>query len=174
MSLVTAPAVPLPTTFTAAACALVALAPVTAFSADSCAAEPCAGKVACPVADSLEDEVLLLGVAAVVAALALSVPASTPPVIAPGATRPAAPAQRADRPRGLVESFIVPPCSWPPHRRPMDMTIGSPPVQSLCPTCGARSTSGTTRQGVMPKAHRPAPTSAGSDQTDRPAKAAAC
>src|SRR3954468_6500757 len=43
MSLVTAPAVPLPTLFTAAACALVAAAPVTAFSAFSCAAVPCGG-----------------------------------------------------------------------------------------------------------------------------------
>ena len=82
----------------------MALEPVTGFSADSCAAEPCAGKSGCAVADSPEvDEVLLLGAAAVVAALALSVPASTPPVIAPTATRPAAPAQRAERPRVLVE-----------------------------------------------------------------------
>src|SRR3954454_8710471 len=43
MSVVTSPAVPLPTLFTAAACAFAALAPVTAFSALSCAAVPCAG-----------------------------------------------------------------------------------------------------------------------------------
>jgi hypothetical protein len=100
--------VPLPTALTAAAWAFVALVPVTAFSADSCAAEPCAGKSpgACSVADSLEDEELL-GVAGVVAAFALSVPASTPPAIPPAASRPAAPAQRANLRGVFVESFIV-------------------------------------------------------------------
>src|SRR4051794_40475784 len=42
-SVVTSPAVPLPTCFTAAACALVAASPVTGFSAASCSAEPGAG-----------------------------------------------------------------------------------------------------------------------------------
>src|SRR6516162_11801509 len=51
-SVVTAPAVPLPTLATAAACAFVALSPVTAVSASSCAAEPCAGIDDC---DALDD-----------------------------------------------------------------------------------------------------------------------
>ena len=45
-SVVTSPAVPLPTDLTAAALALLAEAPVTGFSASSCAAVPCAGKFA--------------------------------------------------------------------------------------------------------------------------------
>src|SRR3954451_2816668 len=43
MSVVTAPAVPLPTRLTAAAWAFAAASPVTGFSASSCAAVPCAG-----------------------------------------------------------------------------------------------------------------------------------
>ena len=110
--MVTSPAVPLPTAFTAAARACEAADPVTGFSSASCSAVPWAGKVAlgCSVVVLLEDveESLVLGVL-VVAALALSVPARMPPVTAPAASSPAAPAHRAVRRRGVVDSFIVPP-----------------------------------------------------------------
>ena len=54
----TAPAVPLPTDFTAAACALVAASPVTAFSASSWAAVPWAGPLKAGGACLLEALVL--------------------------------------------------------------------------------------------------------------------
>src|SRR5947199_8277240 len=116
MSVVTAPAVPPPAAFTAAACALVALVPVTGFSCDSCACVPCCGKLpglGCPVVLELGVWSLVVAVDVVeeplpdtveVAALALKLPATTAPPIAPAATRPAIPAHRAAR-RGVLLSI---------------------------------------------------------------------
>src|SRR5690349_3107521 len=118
MSVVTAPAVPLPTDFTAAACALEAFEPVTGFSAPSWAAVPWSGKPPRSWAEEVEE--LLLGVGVPVAALADSEPARTPPATAPAARSPAAHAQRTVRLCRWLESFIVPPLSWwPPRWRPV-------------------------------------------------------
>src|SRR3954447_11157984 len=105
-SVVTSPAVPLPTASTAAACACEAADPVTGFSSASGSAVPWAGYVArgCSVVVVLLEDVeesLLLGVL-VVAALALSVPARMPPVMAPAASSPAAPTHLAVRPRDVA------------------------------------------------------------------------
>src|SRR5690348_13038735 len=93
-SVVTSPAVPLPTDFTAAALALSAAAPVTVVSASSCAAVPCAGKlegIAWPAAGvvAVDDEV-----DGVVAALA----SAAPPTAAPPMAAPAT---------SLVLSFLI-------------------------------------------------------------------
>src|SRR5215471_1571115 len=65
-SVVTAPAVPSPTLLTAAACALAAASPVTAFSWLSWSAVPWAGKLGCEGVDVADVELLVL-----VAALAV-------------------------------------------------------------------------------------------------------
>src|SRR5690348_4073385 len=84
-SVVTAPAVPPPSAFTAAAWAFAALAPVTATSAFSCAAVPWAGMFGGAVDDAAGVGLGLAALAAVeasVAAIPMAVPASSEPAIA--------------------------------------------------------------------------------------------
>jgi hypothetical protein len=65
--------------------------------------------------DAVDDEdVALVLVLSGVAAFALIVPASTPPAIAPAASRPAAPPSRFARPRIVLEFSTVPPSSRSP------------------------------------------------------------
>src|SRR4051812_17890289 len=93
MSVVTAPAVPLPTLLTAAAWALVALSPVTGFSAASCSAEPWAGVSAFDGVAVVDDEsdaadavAVVDGVAAI--AVPMRVAPTAPPVRVAAASAP--------------------------------------------------------------------------------------
>ncbi len=104
MSVVTAPAVPLPTSLTAAACAFAAVSPVTAFSASSCAAVPCAGPLN---AGGVEGVAAGAVVVAVVVELEFAAPAIAEPPIASAATA-TTPARILLRLVNIVASFRLP------------------------------------------------------------------
>jgi hypothetical protein len=87
-------------------------------------------------AEAVDDEASLL-VSVVLAAFALRVPARMPPVIAPTASRPAAPAQRALRPGAQSESFMGPSGIMAAASVAADdKTMGSETIPGVCRRCG--------------------------------------